>query len=56
LVNELGWSRDMPKDAIHYIEVGGFEKVRLWDFKYTAKMIEKGRQAGLEHLRRLGLI
>jgi hypothetical protein len=56
LVNELGWSRDMPKDAIHYIEVGGFEKVRLWDFKHTAKMIEKGRQAGLEHLRRRGLI
>ncbi len=56
LVNELGWSANLPKKAIHYIEVGGFEKVRILDFSHTDKMIEKGRLAGLEHLRRRGLL
>lgn len=56
LVNEMSWSKGMPRDAIHHIEVGGFEKVRLWDFSHTAEMIEKGRLAGLEHLRRRGLL
>lgn len=56
LANELGWSKGLPGEAIHYIEVGGFEKVRFWDFSRTAKMIEKGRLACLEHLRRRGLL
>ena len=56
LVNEYGWSSGLPKDAIHYIRVEGFEDVRLWDFEYTAKMIEKGRLIGLEHLRKFGLL
>jgi NTE family protein len=56
LVNEYGWSSGLPKEAIHYIRVEGFEDVRLWDFEYTAKMIEKGRLIGLEHLRKFGLL
>jgi len=56
LVNEYGWSSELPKNAIHYIRVEGFEDVRLWDFEYTAKMIEKGRLTGLEHLRKFGLL
>jgi len=56
LTNEYGWSRELPKQAIHYIRVEGFENVRLWDFEHTARMIEKGRLTGLEHLRKDGLL
>jgi NTE family protein len=56
LVNEYGWSSGLPKEAIHYIRVEGFEDVRLWDFEHTAKMIERGKLTGLEHLRKFGLL
>jgi NTE family protein len=56
LVNEYRWSSELPKEAIHYIRVEGFEDVRLWDFEHTAKMIEKGKLTGLEHLRKYGLL
>jgi len=56
LLNELSWTGKLSKDAIHYINVEGFEDVRIWDFGHTEEMIAKGRQDGLEHLRKIGMI
>jgi NTE family protein len=56
LVNEFSWTSKLPKDAIHHIYLEAFENVRLWDFGRTAEMIVKGREIGLEHLRRRGQI
>jgi NTE family protein len=56
LVDEYNWSDRLPKDAIHHIYLEAFENVRIWDFGHTAEMIAKGREIGLEHLRRLGKI
>jgi len=53
--NELGWYRKMSERDIHHIEVRAFEGLRIWDFSHTGEMIEKGRQAGLEYLRKHGL-
>jgi NTE family protein len=56
LMNELSWTDKLSRDAIHYINVGGFEDVRIWDFGHTEKMIAKGRQDALEHLRKMGVL
>jgi NTE family protein len=56
LVNELSWTGKLSRDAIHYINVEGFENVRIWDFGHTEEMIAKGRQDGLEHLRKMGML
>lgn len=56
LVNELSWTDKLSRDAIHYINVSGFENVRVRDFGHTEKMIAKGRQDGLEHLRKMGML
>ena len=52
LVNEYSWSAKLPREAIHHIYLEAFENVRLWDFRHTAKMIAKGREIGLESLRK----
>ena len=36
---------------IHYIGISGFENIRFWDFRYTAEMIEHGKQVTLVYLR-----
>jgi NTE family protein len=56
LVNEYSWSAKLPKEAIHHIYLEAFENVRLWDFRHTAEMIAKGREIGLEYLRKRGQI
>jgi len=56
LVDEYSWSGKLPRDAIHHIVLEAFENVRIWDFGHTAEMIAKGREIGLEHLRRRGKI
>jgi NTE family protein len=56
LVDEYSWSGKLSKDAIHHIVLEAFENVRIWDFGHTAEMIAKGREIGLEHLRRRGKI
>ena len=56
LVDEYSWTGKLPKDAIHHIVLEAFENVRVWDFGRTAEMIAKGREIGLEHLRRRGKI
>jgi NTE family protein len=56
LVNEYSWSAKLPKEAIHHIYLEAFENVRLWDFGHTAEMIAKGREIGLEYLRKRGQI
>jgi NTE family protein len=54
LLDELGWCSMVADRDIHYIGVEAFEGIRFWDFSRTDEMIEKGRQAGLEYLRRGG--
>jgi NTE family protein len=56
LVDEYSWSSKLPKDAIHHIYLEAFENVRVWDFGHTAEMIAKGREIGLEYLRKRGQI
>ncbi len=56
LVSEMNWTGKLSKNAIHYINVEGFENLRIWDFGHTDEMIARGRQVGLEHLRKIGLI
>ena len=56
LVNEYSWSAKLPKEAIHHIYLEAFENVRVWDFGHTAEMIAKGREIGLEYLRKRGQI
>jgi len=52
LVDEYSWSAKLPKEAIHHIYLEAFENVRIWDFGHTAEMIAKGREIGLEYLRK----
>jgi NTE family protein len=56
VIDEMSRAGKLSKDAIHYINVEGFENVRIWDFGHTDEMIARGRQVGLEHLRKIGLI
>jgi NTE family protein len=56
LVDEYSWSAKLPKEAIHHIYLEAFENVRVWDFGHTAEMIAKGREIGLEYLRKRGQI
>lgn len=54
--DELDQATKWARGDIHYICVDGFEGLGLWDFSHTMEMIEAGRQAGLEHLRRAGTL
>ena len=56
LLDELGWCTMLAKGDIHYIGIEAFERLRFWDFNHTEEMIEKGRQVGLEYLRKQGFI
>jgi hypothetical protein len=56
LLDELGWYTMLAKGDIHYIGIEAFEGLRFWDFTHTDEMIEKGRQVGLEYLRKQGFV
>jgi hypothetical protein len=43
---------ELPAEGIHHIAVDAFSELRGWDFSHTAEMIETGRQAALDYLRR----
>jgi len=52
-IDDMGWANKLAQDKIHYIRVGGFEDVSIWDFTHATEMIEKGHQTGVEFLRQL---
>ena len=56
LLDELGWCTMLSKGDIHHIGIEAFEGLRVWDFSHTEEMIEKGRQVGLEYLRKQGFV
>ena len=52
----LGSSHIMGRFANRPYALEAFEHVRIWDFGRTAEMIAKGREIGLEYLRKRGQI
>ena len=52
LRSDMGWAEALYNCNVNYIGIGSFEKIRIWNFKYTEAMIEEGKQVTLDYLKK----